>query len=107
LSRVPEPIVTVQELRVRAGEAEAFLARFRELDVLEAAADAANGGLLDASLVRDGDRFLVVTTWAGEQGIDAWLASPARDRVRDGLEEFYAAPPQVGRYTLCATAAQR
>ena len=93
-------VVTVQEIEVVPGKEEAFLARFRAIDVLRLAADAAGGGLIDAQLVRSGSRFVVVTTWSSPHGIEAWIASPARELVRGELERFYISPPVVGRYAV-------
>lgn len=100
VSATPEQLVTIQELRIAPGREDEFIARFREIDVLTLAADAANGALLTAMVIRQEQQFLVVTTWSSTDGIDAWIASPARDFVRRELEPYYEQPPVVNRYSL-------
>ncbi len=85
-------LLTVQELHVVAGREEEFVARFAELDVLRLAAEAAGGELVDASLVQEGARFLVVTSWASSAGIEAWIASPARELVRESWSPSMSGP---------------
>lgn len=92
--------MTVQELRIKPGSTEEFVARFRELDVLRLAAEAANGDLLEAWMGESEEGVVVVTRWASEQGIEAWVASPSRLLVRDALEPFYAEPAVVRRFAL-------
>ena len=94
--------MTVQELRLKPGGAEKFVARFAELDVLPLAAEAADGGLLEAVMGQSDEAVVVVTRWGSEDGIAAWLASPARARVQSELESYYAEPPVVRRFTLRA-----
>jgi heme-degrading monooxygenase HmoA len=91
-------LITVQELHVASGKEEEFTASFEAMDVLGLAADAAGGDLLDAVLLQEGTRFLVVTSWASPAGIDRWVASPARERVRQELEPLYERPAVVNRY---------
>jgi len=95
-------VVTVQELRLKPGAAEEFVARFRELDVLGLAAKAAGGELLEAAMAEseDGVVVVVVTRWASERGIEGWIASDARVVVREALEPFYAEPAVVRRFTV-------
>jgi heme-degrading monooxygenase HmoA len=69
-------IVTIQRLSVVPGREDAFVARFRELDVLGLAAAAAGGELERAMVVQDGSTFLVVTVWTSPAGIERWIASP-------------------------------
>jgi heme-degrading monooxygenase HmoA len=97
-----ERILTVQELRIIPGREEQFIARFAELDVLGLAADAAGGTLTEASVVQDGSTFAVVTSWQSARGLDGWVASPSREKVREALGEFYVEPPTVVRYSLRA-----
>jgi heme-degrading monooxygenase HmoA len=92
--------VTIQELHVVAGREEEFVARFTALNVLRLAAEAAGGELLDASLVQEGARFLVVTSWASSVGIEVWIASPARELVRAELEPLYERAATVSRYPV-------
>lgn len=98
----PGGLVTVQELTIVPGREDEFLARFEALDVLGVAAAAAGGELLEAIVLQDGPRFLVVTRWASGAGIDGWLASPARERVRAELEPFYERPAVVNGYAIRA-----
>jgi heme-degrading monooxygenase HmoA len=98
--RPDEELVTVQELAVAPGREEEFVARFEALDVLRLAAEAAAGELIGAVMLQDGPRFLVVTSWASRAGIDAWIASPARERVRAELEPFYERPAVVNGYPI-------
>jgi heme-degrading monooxygenase HmoA len=99
-ARPDEELVTVQDLTVTAGREEEFVARFKELDVLRLAAEAAAGDLIEAVLLQEGQRFLVVTSWASRAGIGAWIASPARERVRAELEPFYERPAVVNGYPI-------
>jgi len=96
-------VVTVQELSVTAGREEEFWARFRELDVLQLAADAAEGALEDAYIAQEGPRFLVVTIWGSPAGIDRWVASASRKVVFEALDEYYDVPPSVERFALRGT----
>ncbi len=93
-------VVTVQELFIKPSHVDAFLARFKDLDVLGTAAGAAGGGLDAAVMVQDGSRFLVITRWASEAGIAAWIGSEARELVRTELESFYESSPAVSRYPI-------
>jgi heme-degrading monooxygenase HmoA len=93
-------LVTIQELHVAPGTEEEFVARFTALDVLGLAADAAGGELLEAVVLQDGARFLVVTSWVSPAGLDGWIDSPARERVRDELEPLYERPAVVNRYPI-------
>jgi heme-degrading monooxygenase HmoA len=93
-------LVTIQQLHVAPGNEEEFVARFEELDVLGLAAEAAGGELLDAVMLQDGARFLVVTSWVSPAGMDGWIASAARERVRDALEPLYERPAVVDRYPI-------
>jgi heme-degrading monooxygenase HmoA len=95
-------LVTVQELTIAPGREEEFVARFEALDVLGLATAAAAGELIDAVVLQDGPRFLVVTSWTSSAGIDRWLASPARERVRAELEPLYDRPAVVNGYTIRA-----
>src|SRR5262245_60484122 len=96
----PGGLVTVQELSIAPGREEEFVSRFEALDVLGLAAAAAGGELLDAIVLQDGPRFLVVTSWESDAGIEGWLASPARERVRAELEPFYERPAVVNGYAI-------
>jgi heme-degrading monooxygenase HmoA len=98
----PGGLVTVQELTIVPGREEEFAARFEELDVLGVAADAAEGELLEALVLQDGSRFLVVTSWRSSAGIERWVASAARDQVRAALEPFYQRPAEVTGYSVRA-----
>jgi len=93
-------LVTIQRISVREGSEADFVARFRDLDVLGLAAEAAGGELLEAVLLQDGRRFQVVTSWVSPAGIDGWIASPARELVRSELEPLYDEPPVVDRYPI-------
>jgi heme-degrading monooxygenase HmoA len=93
-------LVTIQELLVAPGREEEFVERFEALDVLGLAAEAAEGDLLEAVMVQDGARFLVVTAWVSPAGMDGWLASPARERVRDELEPLCERPAVVNGYPI-------
>ena len=93
-------LVTIQQLSVREGREEEFVARFRTLDVLGLAAEAASGELIEASMLQNGRLFLVVTSWLSEAGMDGWIASPARERVRAELEPLYDETPVVERYPI-------
>jgi heme-degrading monooxygenase HmoA len=95
-------LVTIQQLSVLEGREEEFVARFQTLDVLGLAAEAAGGELLEAAMLQDGRRFLVVTSWLSPAGMDGWIASPARERVRAELEPLYDGPPAVDRYPIRA-----
>jgi heme-degrading monooxygenase HmoA len=97
---VRDGVLTIQRLEVRPGEEDEFLRRFQEIDVLGLAADAAEGSLLEATLAQDEQTFVVVTTWSSPEGIERWIASPARERVRAELESLYAEPPTVSRYAI-------
>jgi hypothetical protein len=77
-----------------------FVARFEALDVLRLAADAARGELLEAVVLQDGSRFLVVTSWVSAAGLDGWIDSSARARVRHELEPLYERPAVVNRYPI-------
>jgi heme-degrading monooxygenase HmoA len=92
-------VLTIQELNLKAGCLEEFVARFRALDVLGLAATAADGDLLEAAMAVSDDQVVVVTRWASERGITAWTASASRELVREQLEPFYATPPVVRRFT--------
>ncbi len=92
----------MQELRLRPGCAEKFVDRFQELAVLPLAAEAADGGLLEAVMGQSDEAVVVVTRWASVDSIAAWLASPARALVQSELEPYYAEPPVVRRFTLRA-----
>jgi heme-degrading monooxygenase HmoA len=98
--RPEAPVVTIQELHVAPGSEEEFVARFEELDVLGLAAEAAEGELIDAVMVQDGARFLVVSSWVSPAGMDRWIVSPARERVRSELEPLYERPAVVNRYPV-------
>ena len=63
----------MQELRLKPGGAEKFVARFAELDVLPLAAEAADGGLLEA-VMGQSDEAVVV----GRGGIRGWHRGLAR-----------------------------
>jgi heme-degrading monooxygenase HmoA len=95
-------VATVQRIRVAAGKLDEFLRRFRGLDVLGLAARAAGGDLVEATMIHDDENVLVVTRWASEAGIDRWLASDAREQVREELELLYAERPVVSRYSVGA-----
>lgn len=99
LARPEGEVVTIQELHVAPGREEEFVARFESLDVLRLAADAADE-LLEATMLQDDSRFLVVTRWVSAAGIDAWIASPSRELVRGELEPLYARPPTVTRHSI-------
>ena len=94
------PVFTVQELRIQLGSEQEFVDRFREVDVLRLAGEVSD--LVEAVLVQRDGRFDVISVWASESGIEGWLASEARQRVREALEPFYAAAPVVHRYEVLA-----
>jgi heme-degrading monooxygenase HmoA len=91
-------LFTVQELRICPGREQEFVERFRALDVLALAGQASN--LVEAVLVRRDDRFEVVSVWASTSGIDAWVASAERVRVREELEPLYAEAPVVNTFEV-------
>jgi heme-degrading monooxygenase HmoA len=93
-------VLTVQELRLRDGCEEEFLTRFRSLDVLRLAGEVSD--LAEAVLVQRDGRFEVVSVWPSDSGIDAWVASAERERVREALEPLYAEPPVVTSYVVLA-----
>ena len=97
-ARSAREVLTIQEIVVLPGEEDEFLRRFGRLDVLAIAAEAAGGELLEAALAQDGNRFVVVTSWSSEDGIERWIASEARTHVREELDGLYAQPPTVTRY---------
>ena len=51
-------------------------------------------------MLQDGGRFLVVTSWVSSAGMDRWIASPERERVRAELEPLYERPAVVNRYPI-------
>lgn len=97
-SAPPGALFTVQELRIRAGHEQEFVERFRALDVLALAGGVSD--LVESVLVQREDRFEVVSVWASTSGIDAWVASAERVRVRDELEPLYAEAPVVNRFPV-------
>ena len=97
-SSLGPPLFTVQELRICPGREQEFVERFRALDVLALAGRASN--LVEAVLVRRDDRFEVVSVWASTSGIDAWVASAERVRVREELEPLYAEAPVVNTFEV-------
>jgi len=97
-SAAPGALLTVQELRVRPGCEQEFIERFRALDVLGSAGKVSD--LAESVLVQREDRFEVISIWASASGIDAWIASAERVRVRDELEPLYAAAPVVNRFEV-------
>lgn len=98
-----ERVLTVQQLKIIPGREQEFIERFVEIDVLGLAAESADGTLTQASVVQDGSTFAVVTSWTSPHGLDGWVASPAREQVREALDRFYVEPPTVVRYALRAT----
>lgn len=92
------PLFTVQELRIRAGREQEFVERFRALDVLGLAGGVSD--LVESVLVRREGRFEVVSVWESTSGIDAWVASAERVRVREELESLYAVAPVVNRFEV-------
>src|SRR4051812_44219727 len=93
LAAEPAQVVTIQELVVAPDDADAFVAHFQRIDVLGLAAEAAGGALLAAVVLRDEDRFVVVTSWSSAAGIDAWIGSPDREFVQAELGPYYVSPP--------------
>ena len=89
---------TIQELRVRPGHEQEFVERFRALDVLALAGGVSD--LVEAVLVRRDDHFEVVSVWASDSAIDAWVASSERVRVRDELEPLYSQPAVVNSFEV-------
>jgi heme-degrading monooxygenase HmoA len=100
LPPVSRRVVTIQQLQVAEEDTATFRAEFERLDVLALAAEAADDQEFRATLLQDGGRFVVVTTWSSEEAIDRWLASPARELVQAELSPYYTAPPVVNRYEI-------
>jgi heme-degrading monooxygenase HmoA len=100
LPPVSRRVVTIQQLQVAEEDAATFRAEFERLGVLTLAAEVVDDEDFRATVLQDGGRFVVVTTWSSEEAIERWLASPARELVQAELSRYYATPPVVNRYEI-------
>jgi heme-degrading monooxygenase HmoA len=90
---------SVLVFEVLPGRLEEFVAKFRELQVLEHSRR--QPGLIrgELSLPADGSsRVLVTAEWESPEAYQGWLDNPIRAVLGAGLEPFLAATPEPQIY---------